>query len=386
MNKDPRYEVTVYKRTDEGVIPLGNTYGCPSIRYTQNLYTPGTFTLEIPLDDRTAREFAKGRYVEIGRTFQGIIRAVRYETGPGNDMLTVSGTDLLGLIARRVTMPPSFDAAAGMAGYDAKQGATETVIKHFVKNNIESPIIGYKKIPGFVIAPDLERGTPNDKYMSRYEPLEELVGRLAKDAQIGVSCHMDTVTGIITFDVFAGDDRTESQRAVRPVIFSKQRQTITSMTYSDSDVGLRNAFYATMAGAKYEDEAFTMVYYRAEDDEHPPEGDARCEMHMDINADHPTPGMEYEELERLALLGAADYTRSASFTCDIDFTRYEYGADYFLGDMVTMQNTDWGVTMDTRLVEMTVSLARDDDLYSAVFGEQTPTFAQTVRKVIKTGG
>ena len=73
-----------------------------------------------------------------------------------------------------------------------------------------------------------------------------------------------------------------------------------------------------------------------------------------------------KQLEGLGLEEATDYT--TAFTGEVDFTNVELNVDVFIGDIVTIENTNWGTPINTRLIEVIESIA-EDGTYSAI-----PTF------------
>ena len=387
MSRNPDHEIRIFEFDRPGLpfIPFGITYDAASLRYTEKFYEPGTFEIVIPLGAHYAREFKKYRYVIIGRRFHGIILGVQYEAQADGDMLTVTGQSLLGLLTQRITVPPNVMGNTIMAGFDSIQADSETVIKHFITNNVTAPLSTPRSIPGFFIAENQQRGTQNDKYASRYDVLSDVIGMVGHDAKLGLVCRLDIEGGRIVFDVVQSKDRTHGQNQNPRVIFSINRGTVLGMTHSDNDAGMRNSFYTTMAGSEFEDEALTMMYYRPEDEADPPSGVYRREMHMEISADHPTPGMEYDELKRLALINMTNYEGLLSFVSDVNFAHIQYGRDYDLGDIVTVQNLDWGVTMDIELIGMTVEHTGRGGNYTAVFGSQKPNLIKAVKKAIQMG-
>jgi hypothetical protein len=385
--RDPKYEVRIYELTTPGnpLTRCGTTYDASSIRFTENFSAAGSYEINIPMGAHYAGEFTKGRIVEIGRKFWGLIQSVQYEAQADGDILSVSGSNLLGLLTQRITIPPNADGSTIEAGFDQATGSSETIIKQFVAHNLVSSISAQRNIPWLTIAPDQSRGLAADKYSTRFELLSDVVGAIAKDAKLGLACSLDVEAGQIIFDVFQGADRTVNQSEVPSVVFSVNRKTVLGMTYNDNDSGLRNAFYATMAGDEFENEALTLVYYRAEDEQSPPGSISRREAHMEISASHPTPGEEYSELKRMALIQATNYESLLNCVCSVNFAAVRYGVDYFLGDMVTVQNLDWGITLDAPLTGMTVEYSGSGESYTATFGEQRPTFIGAIKKAIRTG-
>ena len=157
-------------------------------------------------------------------------------------MLTVSGIDLLGLTAQRITIPPYFDGQTGTLGFDIAQGSSETLIKYFVSGNMITANSEPRRIPGLELAPDLNRGTADDKYMTRHDVLADVLTRISSDAALGMTVDLDPEGGRFIFDVREGTDRTVSQRDVPPVVVSINRKTALSVQHTDSDMGIQGIF------------------------------------------------------------------------------------------------------------------------------------------------
>lgn len=385
MRHDPKHEIRVYEYVGERnpFIRRGTIYRYESVRIIENFYSAGSFELRIPWEYPYAKELQKGRFVEIGRRFAGRITGTTLEANQNGDMLTVIGTDTLGLLSARVTVPAALDAPSALAGYDGVSGSSETVIKHFLRNNTTEPASVVRKIPGLIILPDRERGSPDDKYLSRFENLAEVVSKVAADAELGIVCYPDWESGQFYFDVKEGSDCTVNQGDLPPVVVSTARRTAMSMQFAESDAGLKNAFYTSKSGEQYADETLTLTYYR---DENIPSGLDRRETHLSISAEHPIAGEEYNELQRLATLAMKDHAEQMSFTAQINQARVIYNRDFCLGDMVTVQHLGWGVTMDIRVVGMTTEFTGGTDTYTAQFGTQKQTFINIIKKAIKTEG
>lgn len=366
-------------------VRVGITRAAASATLTQHLWSPGDFTLTIPYEARYAAELTEGRLVLIDQTFAGLIEAVNIEAGAGGQMLAVSGCDLKGIVARRITIPPQATGIQGAQGYDAASGTTEAVIKHYVDANmVTTPQQPARAVPGLVIAPDQGRGIASDKYITRHDPLTTVLQELCQASGLGYDIKPDLTAGQYTFDVVQGVDRSGIQSDRPRIVFDVSRKTAQSQTYDRSERDARNLFYATMSGAEYADEALTMVYVR--DGETEQSGLLRREQHLDISADTPTAGSEYDELKRYALIEAENYRPAESFSCVILDNRWKYGVDYALGDIVTVQNTAWGITMHTRLISMVTDYSSSAITHTATFGKAPLSVFGRLRRQIKQGG
>lgn len=366
-------------------VRVGITRVAVSAALTQHLRAPGDFTLTIPFEARYAAEMTVGRLVLIDRWFAGIIDAITLEAADQGQMLTVSGCDLKGIVAQRITIPPQATGVQGAQGYDAAAGTTETIIKHYIDANmVTTPLQLARSVPGLVIAPDQGRGIAADKYITRHDPLDTVLQDLCQASGLGYDIKPDFEAAHYVFDVIQGVDRSGIQSDRPRIVFDVSRKTAQSQTYSRSTRDARNVFYATMSGSEFADEALTMAYVR--DGEAEQAGLQRHEQHLDVSADTPTAGSEYDELRRYALIEAENYCPAESFECVIMDNRWRYGVDYALGDIVTVQNAAWGVTMHTQLVSMVTELSESGITHTATFGKAPLTVFGRLRRQIRQGG
>lgn len=379
-------EIRIFDWPKDGgaMVCRGITYNAAEVSTREQLYSPGSFELKIPGDERYAPAFQKYCLVRIGGGFWGMVDGVRYDSDEG-DYMTVTGRDLKGLTALRVTVPPEVTDVTGTAGYDAATGPTETLMKRFVRNNFFPPSDPNRHVTGLVIAPDLGRGVADDRYMTRFEDLSEVLARLGESAGMGYGVTPTEDGRQFVFDVVQGEDRTAGQRARPPVIFEMARRNVQSLTYENNDQSMRNVFYTTMSGAEFADESLTMTYTR--DDAVIPAGIFRRETHLSLSADTPNAGEEYAELKRLALIEAESYVTAESFSAQVlESRRCRYGEHYGLGDRVTVQHRDWGVSMDTLVTGMERAYTSGGETCTATFGKQQLMVTDRLKRQIRNRG
>lgn len=354
----------------ESTIPTFRTAGrataATSVTLVERLYTPGYFTVTIPWEARHAEQLKIGRLALIDGVFWGVIDDLSLSVESAGQLLTVSGRQLKGLTSDRITIPPGFTAVTGAQGYDAQTGTTEEIMKHFVSANLGPEAPANRAVYGLELAPDLGRGVAGDKYMSRHEVLSDVLAALGEAAELGYDIVPDLSRHKLVFDVVEGLDHTAGQSGRKRVIFEIERRTVLSQAYQRNTSDSRNLFYTTMAGSEFADETLTVTYIR--DGEEEPAGIHRREKHLDISADTPVAGDEYNELKRLALIEAEGFKAAESFTCEIAEGPYVYRQDYGVGDLVTVQNKAWGVTMDARLTEMQTGYSSSGVKHTATFG------------------
>ena len=370
--------------SDPVFVNRGLVTGASSIHLIERHFSPGYFTVEVPTGARHAGELREGRLILVDGAFWGIIDDVNYKAETAGDILTISGRQLKGLTADRITIPPGSAEVSGAQGYDTATGSTETVIKHFVAGNMCNTDQPARVVFGLEIAEDQGRGVAEDKYMSRHEKLDTVLSALGEASGLGYDIAPDLTRHRLVFDVVPGEDHTGEQSERTRVVFDVHRKTALSQAYAHNTGDARNLFYATMGGAEFEDEALTVTYVRDGEDE--PVGIRRREVHLELSVDTPTAGDEYNELKRLALIEAENYRPAESFTCEIPpGGRYQYRKDFKVGDLVTVRNMAWGVTMDTRLTEMETQYSASGITLTATFGKAPLTVFGRLRRQINKG-
>jgi len=364
--------------------PLLFTNKAKLISRTERFFTYGEFAITIPLGAPGSEKFKKYLIALIDRAFWGLILGIEKGVDDAADALIARGLCLKGLTSSRETYPPgfTFEQIGGTAGYDAINGTTETCMKHYMRRNFFQDDSPSRKIPGLMIADDEGRGKPDDRYMARFDRLSDVLEKLGGAAGLGYSIIPDLETGHFVFDCVEGVDRSAIQSNNPRIVFEIERKNVSNMTYQDSDLNMRNVFYATLSGGEFIDDVYTATITRDDD---LPSGIYRWEQHMDISASHPVPGAELDELKRLALARAESYQTVKSFQSRILQKGKLYGIDYRLGDIVTVQNREWGISMHTRLTDMQVEGTENELTHTATFGVAPINFIDRLRRSIRGG-
>lgn len=256
----PTVEAPAFRR-------VGIAQAATGVTTVERLYRPGYFTIEIPREARHADKLEIGRLVLVDGRFWGIIDDLSLSADAAGEVRSISGRQLKGLTEDRITIPPQFTAVSGAQGYDAVKGATETIMKHFVSANLAAPALDARRVCGLEVAPDLGRGVAEDKYMSRHEGLADVLAALGEAAGLGYDITPDLARHRFLFDVVQGEDHTAQQSDRIRVIFDVGRKTALAQQYQHNTSDSRNLFYATMAGSEFADEALTVTYVRAGEEE-----------------------------------------------------------------------------------------------------------------------
>src|SRR5699024_10877975 len=88
------------------------------------------------------------------------------ENGKATENWMIKALSLKSWMAQRLTYPPEHTSN------DNKQGNAESVMLHYVNNNVVDPADENRKIPNLALAENMNRG-PNISWQSRYKNLAE---------------------------------------------------------------------------------------------------------------------------------------------------------------------------------------------------------------------
>jgi hypothetical protein len=295
------------------------------------------------------------------------------EKGKASENWLVKGLPLKAIVGQRITLPPSHTA------YDNKQGDAETVMKHYVDINLVNPIDPQRKIEELVIAPNLNRGV-DISWQSRYKNVAEEITSISLNTGLGWDVTLDINQKKWVFDVVEGLDLTVNQDTNPPVIFSPQFDSLQTLGYSDSLLNYKNMAYVGGQGEGI-DRRVIEVGTNSGLNRHEVFIDARDVEEEDENQ-QPLPESTIVQTlsergqQQLNGLIQEEYLEGQVLT----HSPFKYEKDYYLGDIVTIQNTDWGVTMDTRITEIKEIFEVSGYRIEAVFGNDRPTLIKKIKQ------
>ncbi|GIO27717.1 siphovirus ReqiPepy6 Gp37-like family protein [Ornithinibacillus bavariensis] len=297
------------------------------------------------------------------------------ENGKITENWIIKAPSFKSILASRITIPPSHSA------YDNKQGSAEEVMKHYVNVNAVNPVNPKRIIPNLVIANNLNRGGVLT-WQSRYKNLAEEVTEQSLASGLGWDITIDLTNKKYVFDVKEGRNLIATQNSLPPVIFSPNFDSLKNLKYSESELNYRNVAYIAGQGEGMDRRIVELgdatginrheIFVDARDIEEEVDGVARPSQ--DIINDLTAQGqLELEKLLQENYLEGQVLTKSP----------LKYEIDYDLGDSVTIQNMDWGVTMDAPITEIKEVYEASGFQIEAVFGNDRPTLIDKIKKGFK---
>lgn len=335
-----------------------------SYNYTKKFYEVGSFSMVIPVNELSAELLETNTFLATSDGDYLFVTDIK-ET---ESRITLEGHDLKYLLAGRITLFPTEEQDKGTYGYYVTKGNTGECICDIVRHNITEATDPDRRIYGFSVNYS-PFGLQNDTYMTRLEPLDQVVGTLCKNAGIGydVTMRFDPAFGdSIAFQVLNPTDRSADQTDVPKMIFSTSFLNVESLLRETGVNSEKNAIYA-INGTNIDDAVVKLVN---RDEDKASFGVYRRETTVNVNCD-------IDEIDSYALKEAEDFITTDSFVMDVMAVE-SYKRDWFVGDIVTFQHK--GVRRNVPIIAAEVQRTADKFTVKLSAGE---TVAKPVTAISK---
>lgn len=319
-----------------------------SFIWTERFNGAGDFELHMPVRLSMLNELRIGRYLWKKSTkCQMIIECVEITTDPDEgDKLVVTGRSLESILDRRIVWNQTI-----------LSGNFQNGIKRLLEDNVINPSIVERRIPNFVF-----KASSDIKIASLvFDGEVQLFGDNLYDAIISL-CEEKN----IGFDVFpteygfefelkAGADRSYKQDTLPWVVFSPSYDNMLSSNYINSYLNFK-----TIALVGGEGEGSKKKTTTAIDEDGAGDGLTRREMYVSaqsISSNIPegleiTPESYLEQIRYQGQLALRETKYTTAFDGELNIdVQYIYGKDFFLGDIVQIEN-EYDVTARSRITEI----------------------------------
>lgn len=313
-----------------------------SMIWTPRFYTTGDFEICTNITEQ-AIDFIKIGYYVIRADDEnvGIIEDVNIQVNDdGAEILVATGRFLGSILERRIVAQQT----------QFTNQTVGAVIFGLIDQNIINPTITERAIPNFILGegetlgPEITKQITGDNIMNA-------ISELCQTYSLGFKITLNDDNQFV-FDLYEGTDRSYDQSANPYVIFSPDYDNVMSLQYEENYQGVKTNVLVAGEGEGL-DRKTTWVGNSAT------AGLERYEVYKDArdlssnNGEIP----EATYMEQLAERGQEDLvTFTTAFTGEVDFSGIEYRKDVNLGDIVTIENKRWGVSMNCRLVEIIESV------------------------------
>ncbi|MFJ5625455.1 siphovirus ReqiPepy6 Gp37-like family protein [Peribacillus loiseleuriae] len=351
-----------------------------SLQITRSWHGIGLIELRINRYIKGANELLKGRIIfphnKLNKACKIVHREIELdENGKATENWIIRALPLKSWLGQRITYPPSHTA------YDNKQANAETVMQHYVTNNVISPVDVNRQMADISLAQNLNRGIEVN-WQSRYKNLAEEMAEISLISGLGWNVVPDTALKKYAFQALEGRDLTVNQSTLPPAIFSPEFNTLGQLTYTESELNYRN--YAIVAGqGEGVDRRILTVGNTTGFDRYELFVDAR-DVSEETDGENPVPRPNAEIEADLINRGQqklAEHEQEVYLEGQVlSKSRLKYEHDYDLGDIVTLQNRDWGVTLDARITEVKEIYEPSKQKVELTFGNNRPTLIDKIKQ------
>lgn len=359
---------------------LGEISNYESLFFVRSWHGIGEMELRINRYKQYTETLQKGNVIVVGTDLHKAYliqhREIELdENGKATENWLIKALELKSVVGKRITLPPAHTA------YDSKSGPAETVMRHYLTRNVVNPTDVRRKIDQVILAADQGRGS-HVIWQSRFKNLAEELADISLMTGLGWGMTVDYEHKRWVFTVREGRDLSVNQTVHSPVIFAPELDNIKNMHFVDSDLNYRNVAYVAGQG---EGVARRVIEMGAA------AGLERNELFVDARDvaeetedETPVPRPEADIIRDLTNRGDQKLAETANELFlegqVLTQSQFRYEVDWDLGDIVTDQNKDWGVTMDARITEVKEIYEPGGYQIEATWGVSRPTLISKIKQ------
>ena len=357
---------------DSGLNFVGLMDNFTSLQWIRRYSVCGEFELHCSLNLENLALLARGNVVwKQGDPEAGYIeyRQMAQDTD-GKETLIVKGKFLSGYLNRRIVW-----------GQELLQSTAEAAMRTLVTNHAIDPTDANRIIPNLVLGTS-GGFAPTVEYQTSYKNLQDEIENLCGLSELGYRVRFDAANKQMLFEVYAGLDRTSGQSVNPRAIFSQEYENVLSQQYTDSLNNFRNT---ALVGGMGEGAARSLVAIGAST------GLDRFEMFVDAkDLTNVVDEVDLTDPEYTATLvdrgnsKLAETAEIQTFDSTINLNaNLVYKTDFDLGDIVACVSKKWGITLDSRITEITEIYEESGQSVNVTFGNNIPTLLSVIRQILK---
>ena len=359
---------------NENMEPIGPISIVNTLIWTRRYYKAGCFEVHFPAQYYDLVRKGNGAYIyRTDRTELGVIRECNFaESDTAKKTSYVKGYFAESLLEDRV-----------INGSYNKQGIIEDVSRDIVDTYCISSG-GDRQIPNLSLGTRQGLGD-SIRLQVTGENVSDQLYKMEQTQGMSHRLAYDYENNTLSFEVWQGLDRTDTQDVNSWATFSDSFRNIRDAVYNQDDTNYRNVAYVAGAG---EGSERTIIEVDLREDA----TEARREVWVDARDLQPTyvegtttytyTDAEYEELLRQRGLDKlTEFAQVETVNSNVDpSANLVYGTDYDLGDLCTYRYTDVNIEMSKRITEITETIEGSRRTLALTFGIDN---ASDIRQIIK---
>jgi len=364
-------DLEVYSRD---LVFLGIVDNFEVLNWHRKYYTAGSFELTCPLTQDNLELLKKENIIYKSDGEAGFIHYRNIKLNrEGKEVINVKGSFLTALVGRRIIW-----------GQLCFNGKVEELYRKIIDDNCINPSDINRKIPLLKLG-ELKNYTEDITYQNSYGNVLEQLEKLSETYEIGYRINLNYTDLTIEFEVYKGMDRTEGQNINSRALFSRQYENILEQDYTESISDYKNTCLITGAGEGEERKATAIEEGQGVD---------RYEMYVDSRDLQNTKTVNNEEIiisdsEYIQMLvqrgneklGEHKSIESFDSVVNVNQENLVYKVDYDLGDIVTIFDEKWNITLDSRITEIQEIYQNGGMSINAIFGDDVPSIYNKLKRM-----
>ncbi len=331
--------------------------------WTSRYYKCGDCQIIIPAREEYLQLLAQSYWIIRDDDNDNIAVIEDYEirnTKTVGDQITITGRFSPMVLGKRI-----------IAQQTQLNGKVQDNLRNLVVTNVINPTKTSRKISC------VELGEYNPKISEKINMQTTGANLLTKIEEVcetlGIGLKMPLKNGKLYFELYKGVDRSYNQNKNSWVIFSNEYDNITESEYTYYTSEFKNVFLIAGEGEGLDRKK---LWGSKDDNEEEITDLDRNEIYVDQRnmSTNEEDISEQEYLSQLNIEGKDNLTSiTQAFSGKVLFSNYTYGkpengGDFFLGDIVTIKNSKWGIYINARIVEAIENQTEQGKTITLTFG------------------
>ncbi|MGL5440791.1 MAG: siphovirus ReqiPepy6 Gp37-like family protein [Filifactoraceae bacterium] len=218
-------------------------------------------------------------------------------------------------------------------------------------------------------------------YQNSWGNVLEEFEKICQTAELGLTGKFNRDTEQCLFQTYMGVNRGSNQTENKQIIFSREFGNIQSQTYIENDKDYKNSIFVAGEGEGAARKVVEITDGSISYERKELFIDAR-DLQKTVDNKTLTDAEYTNMLINRGKDKAKEYQSIKSLEGVIINTKgYEYKKDWNLGDIVTIEDKVWGITMDTRIVQVEEVYANGITEVIPSFGNTVPTLIQKIKRM-----
>lgn len=298
------------------------------------------------------------------------------EEGKATENWRITALPIKAYLAKRLVFP------ALNQSHNVVKASVEDVMYHYVQTEMITPYDEGRIYPNMTVTTSKSRGEIIEKKV-RFDGLAELLESLSKNSNFGWNVELDVENKKFVFKVLEGTNRSVNQVDNPPVIFSTEFGTLLNLSFAESKLEYKNVAIVAGQGEGI-DRTIVQVGEAT--------GKDRYEVFIDARDVSDTEGEGEEEVARPQADVEAELKERAEEKLEefkqtiflegqaLDNSAQQFEHDYFVGDIVTLQDKGWGVTIDVRITSAKEVVEDHRKSIELTYDNDRPTLISKIKK------